>query len=47
MNSVLQQLYMVPSIRLGILAASGACDDPSEDFSNECEMSMNFKFFNH
>lgn len=38
MNSVLQQLYMVPSIRLGILSATGACNDPNEDFSNECEV---------
>lgn len=37
MNSVLQQLFMVPSIRVGILSASGACNDPHEDFSNEAE----------
>lgn len=35
MNSVLQQLYMVESIRQGILAAEGACTDPHEDFSGE------------
>lgn len=39
MNSVLQQLFMVPSIRTGILKASGACNDPNEDFSNETEVS--------
>lgn len=38
MNSVLQQLFMVPMIRSGILAASGATNDPSEDFSGECEV---------
>ncbi|XP_055701076.1 probable ubiquitin carboxyl-terminal hydrolase FAF isoform X2 [Phlebotomus papatasi] len=37
MNSVLQQLYMVPSIRLGILSAAGACTDPNEDFSGETD----------
>uniref|UniRef100_A0A7G3B1N8 ubiquitinyl hydrolase 1 n=1 Tax=Lutzomyia longipalpis TaxID=7200 RepID=A0A7G3B1N8_LUTLO len=37
MNSVLQQLYMVPSIRHGILSASGACTDPNEDFSGETD----------
>lgn len=39
MNSVLQQLFMVPMIRHGILSASGACNDPNEDFSNESEVS--------
>lgn len=38
MNSVLQQLFMVPSIRVGILSATGACNDPLEDFSNEAEV---------
>ncbi|XP_070500116.1 probable ubiquitin carboxyl-terminal hydrolase FAF isoform X3 [Chironomus tepperi] len=37
MNSVLQQLFMVPSLRLGILGASGACNDPNEDFSGEMD----------
>lgn len=37
MNSVLQQLFMVPSIRLGILGAAGACTDPNEDFSGELD----------
>ena len=37
MNSVLQQLFMVPSIRLGILGAEGACTDPNEDFSGELD----------
>ncbi|XP_055619318.1 probable ubiquitin carboxyl-terminal hydrolase FAF isoform X2 [Toxorhynchites rutilus septentrionalis] len=35
MNSVLQQLFMVPSLRLGILSARGAATDPNEDFSGE------------
>ncbi|KAJ4427084.1 hypothetical protein ANN_24699 [Periplaneta americana] len=32
MNSVLQQLYMVESIRVGILASEGAATDLNEDF---------------
>lgn len=40
MNSVLQQLYMVPLIRFGILSAKGACTDPNEDFSNEIDVSL-------
>ncbi len=35
MNSVLQQLYMVESIRVNVLAAAGAATDPNEDFSGE------------
>lgn len=35
MNSVLQQLYMVESIRVGLLAAEGAATDLNEDFSGE------------
>ncbi|XP_076235119.1 ubiquitin carboxyl-terminal hydrolase-like faf [Calliopsis andreniformis] len=35
MNSVLQQLYMVESIRVGLLAAEGAAMDLNEDFSGE------------
>ncbi|KAF4521158.1 hypothetical protein B566_EDAN017868 [Ephemera danica] len=35
MNSVLQQLYMVESIRVGLLAAEGAATDLTEDFSGE------------
>lgn len=35
MNSVLQQLYMVESIRLGLLASEGAATDLNEDFSGE------------
>ncbi|KAL3243878.1 hypothetical protein MRX96_047335 [Rhipicephalus microplus] len=35
MNSVLQQLYMIESIREGILAVEGATTDPNEDFSGE------------
>lgn len=35
MNSVLQQLYMVESIRVGLLAAEGAATDVNEDFSGE------------
>lgn len=35
MNSVLQQLYMIPEIREGILKVDGAITDPSEDFSSD------------
>lgn len=35
MNSVLQQLFMVPSIRMGILQANGTCTDQNEGFSWE------------
>jgi ubiquitin carboxyl-terminal hydrolase 9/24 len=35
MNSVIQQLYMVESIRVGLLAAEGAATDLTEDFSGE------------
>ncbi|XP_046668911.1 probable ubiquitin carboxyl-terminal hydrolase FAF-X isoform X3 [Homalodisca vitripennis] len=35
MNSVLQQLYMVESIRAGLLAADGAATDLNEDFSGD------------
>lgn len=45
MNSVLQQLFMVPSIRLGILAAEGACTDPNEDFSGEIENRVSQCYF--
>ena len=38
MNSVLQQLYMVESIRVGILASEGAATDLNEDFSGEERM---------
>lgn len=38
MNSVLQQLYMVPSLRLGILTAQGAADDLAEDFSGNVDV---------
>uniref|UniRef100_A0A1A9ZPQ2 ubiquitinyl hydrolase 1 n=1 Tax=Glossina pallidipes TaxID=7398 RepID=A0A1A9ZPQ2_GLOPL len=37
MNSVLQQLYMVPSIRVGILRAEGAAVNDNEDFTGEPE----------
>lgn len=40
MNSVLQQLFMVPMIRYGILLAPGACNDPIEDFSNDSEVGV-------
>lgn len=43
MNSVLQQLFMVPSIRLGILGAAGACIDPNEDFSGELDNRVSSK----
>ncbi len=35
MNSVLQQLFMIEGIRVGVLAAEGSCQDPEEDFSGE------------
>jgi ubiquitin carboxyl-terminal hydrolase 9/24 len=35
MNSVLQQLYMVESIRIGLLAPEGAATDLNQDFSGE------------
>lgn len=35
MNSVLQQLYMVHPIRLGILSAHGAATDSNDDFNGE------------
>jgi ubiquitin carboxyl-terminal hydrolase 9/24 len=35
MNSVMQQLFMIEPVRLGILAAEGAVTDPDEDFSGE------------
>jgi ubiquitin carboxyl-terminal hydrolase 9/24 len=38
MNSVLQQLYMVESIRIGILSSEGAATDLNEDFSGEERM---------
>lgn len=40
MNSVLQQLYMVQSIREGLLACEGAATDPSEDFSGEEKLDL-------
>lgn len=48
MNSVIQQLYMVPSIRSGILAAEGAVTDPNEDFSgDDSEVNETFIFKEH
>ena len=35
MNSVLQQLFMIESVRNGVLEAEEACNDPDEDFSSE------------
>ena len=40
MNSVLQQLFMVPSLRIGILQAAGAAIDPNEDFSGEIDVKV-------
>lgn len=37
MNSVLQQLFMIPQVRCGILAAIGAATDLNEDFSGETD----------
>ncbi|XP_060649387.1 probable ubiquitin carboxyl-terminal hydrolase FAF isoform X5 [Drosophila nasuta] len=38
MNSVLQQLYMVPAVRVGILKAHGAATNDNEDFSGDSDM---------
>lgn len=35
MNSVIQQLYMIPSIRNGILAIEGAGSDVDDDMSGD------------
>ena len=35
MNSVLQQLFMIDSVRNGVLSCEGACTDPQEDFSGD------------
>ena len=35
MNSVLQQLFMIDSVRTGVLSCEGACTDPQEDFSGD------------
>jgi len=35
MNSVLQQLYMVPPIRIGLLSAHGAAMDTNDDFNGD------------
>lgn len=40
MNSILQQLYMLENIRVGILAADGAATDLNEDFSGEDRMEV-------
>ncbi|XP_067634379.1 probable ubiquitin carboxyl-terminal hydrolase FAF isoform X3 [Eurosta solidaginis] len=46
MNSVLQQLYMVPYIRVGILKADGAATIENEDFSGESDVaSINSALF--
>ncbi|XP_041564939.1 probable ubiquitin carboxyl-terminal hydrolase FAF isoform X2 [Drosophila elegans] len=39
MNSVLQQLYMVPAVRVGILRAHGAATIDGEDFSGDSDLS--------
>ncbi|XP_077293704.1 ubiquitin carboxyl-terminal hydrolase-like faf isoform X2 [Arctopsyche grandis] len=41
MNSILQQLYMVPSIRDHLLKVQGAVTDPNEDFSGEDHIDFN------
>lgn len=38
MNSVLQQLYMVPAVRVGILKAHGAATNDNEDFSGDSDL---------
>lgn len=45
MNSVLQQLFMVPSIRGGILSATDTCTDPNEDFSGDVDNRVSLIFF--
>jgi len=35
MNSVLQQLYMVLPIRVGLLSAHGAANDSNDDFNTD------------
>jgi len=35
MNSLLQQLYMVEGIKIGLLAPEGAAADLNQDFSGE------------
>lgn len=45
MNSVLQQLYMVESIRVNLLAADGAATDPNEDFSGEDRFDLDVSIF--
>lgn len=47
MNSVLQQLYMVESIKEGILAADGAAIDPNEDFTGEERMDLDVQDCHH
>ena len=46
MNSVLQQLYMVPEIRLGLLAAEGATTDSDEFYNNENDVRLFINFLN-
>jgi len=53
MNSVLQQLYMVLPIRLGILSAHGAAIDANDDFNvdekndNEVLVLLHICYFNN
>ena len=42
MNSVLQQLFTIDSIRTGVLSADGACTDLNEDFSGEDREEVDF-----
>lgn len=46
MNSVLQQLYMVPGIRSGLLAAEGATLDTDDFYNNENEVSYHTYLIN-
>ena len=41
MNSVLQQLFMIESVRNGVLEAEEACTDLDEDFSGEDRDELN------
>lgn len=49
MNSVIQQLYMIPSIRNSILAIEGTGSDIDDDMfgdeKQDSEVSFNYSFF--
>lgn len=45
MNSVIQQLYMIPSIRNGILAIEGTGSDVDDDMSGDEKQDNEVNFF--